>query len=348
MQKSSIPWSARKAFYEVAITQVDNGRPLTAVIEEFRDRLVRRGRKKLAAEFNSVAARMRDGKSFAEAMGSSLEDSERSMLSTGEASGRITQSMRFTLEVSERVARVRRKLMGAMFGPAVYLLTLYAVLLIIALKVVPSFASILPPSRWIGWGAGMYDMSRIAVSPASGIVALIIIATFGVAVWSLPRWDGPVRIWLDKAIPPYSIYRELTGLTWLLSFTALLATGVPETKALSDSARQSKAWLANRLMLIQRGLRNGADLSAAMRRAGTGFPSADLIDEISAYAAFPDFAAKVNLVAQQYSEKLEKRMTATSTLVGAVFTGLMFMAFAVIQLGANTISSQLSSMMGRV
>ncbi len=348
MVQTSIPWAARKAFYEVAITQVENGRPLTAVIEEFRDRLVRRGRKKLAAQFNTIAARMRDGKSFAEAMGNSLDDAERSMLSSGEASGALTKAMRLTLEIREIVGRVRRKLMSAMFGPAVYLATLYAVLLIIAIKVVPSFASVLPPSRWTGWGAVMYEMSRLAISPISAVVAAGLVALTGVMFWSLPTWDGAVRVWLDQRVPPFSVYRELTGLTWLLSFTALLSTGVPETKALADNARQAKPWLANRLIAIQRGMRNGLDLASALRRSGTGFPSIDLIDEIGSYAAFPDFSAKLNLVAQQYAGKLEKRMTAASTLVGALFTGLMFMAFAVIQLGSNGISSQLGSMMGRV
>ncbi len=344
---SSIPWSARKRFYQRAATQVQNGRPLSAVLDEFRGQLEQRRRKKLAAEWRAIAARMRDGRTLAEAFGKKIPRMEYGMLDTGEKAGSLPDAMRMIVTVEERIGRVRSKLMSSFTSPAVYFATLYGTLLIIALKVVPVFAGVIPPEKWIGWAAVMYVMAELTVSPA-GLVGFVLLALcIAVAVWSLPRWNGRLRTNLDGWLPPYSIYRDIVGYDWLMRFSALLASGVPDTAILEDQIRGASPWLAHRLVLINNGIRNGMDLGASMRRAGTRFPSQDLIDEIAAYAAFKDFDKKIVLVADQYAEQLERRLTMLSVGLGLVFTCLMFMAFVVVQLGSNDISSQLSNTIGR-
>ena len=343
----SIPWSVRKRFYERAATQVQNGRPLSAVLEEFRGQLEQRGRKKLAGEWRAVAARMRDGRTLAEAFGKKIPRMEYGMLDTGEKSGSLPDAMRMIVTVEERIGRVRNKLLASFTSPAVYFATLYGTLLIIALKVVPVFAVVIPPQKWEGWASVMYVMAEMTVSFMGLAVALLVAVAIALAVWSLPRWNGKLRTNLDGWLFPYSIYRDIAGYDWLMRFAALLASGVPDTAILEDQIRGASPWLRHRLVAIHNGIRNGLDLGSAMRRAGTRFPSQDLIDEIAAYAAFKDFDKKIVLVADQYAEQLERRLTMLSVGLGLVFTFLMFMAFVVVQLGSNDISSQLSNTIGR-
>ncbi len=344
--KPGLSWSTRKMLYQQLASQLDNGRPLVEAMEDFRDRLARRGRKGLAQAMREATSCLKDGKTFVQSMGPTLSPMERSVLASGEKAGQLTNSMRLVLDVRDRVTRIQRKVMSYFTAPIVYLITLLASLYVIGSSVVPPLAQVVPVSKWTGWAYGMYLMGAVATGWGMVITVSLLVVLGATVIWSLPRWTGRGRAFCDQYVFPYNVYREVQGFAWLLSFTALLRAGVPDTTALQDQLTSASPWLASRLRPVMIGLRDGLNLSAALRRTGLGFPSIGLIDEVAAYMNFPDFPEKIDNVARDYSEFLERKMMIIGGAIGGVFSMAMFMAFGVITIGANTISDLITKSVG--
>lgn len=339
-------WSARKALYQQMSAQIDNGRPMLDALEDFRGRLQRRGRKKLAAAVHRTALSIKDGKTLVVSLGPSLTPMERSVLNSGEKAGQLSQSMRLILDVRERTGRITRKVMGYFTSPVVYLITLMVALYVIGTSVNPPLAQVVPYKDWTGWAYAMYLMGAVATGPGLMITGAVIATLCAGVYFSLPKWTGAGRAFFDQHVFPYTVYRDIQGFTWLLSFTALLRAGVSDTAALEDQIKTATPWMASRLRPALSGLRDGLNLSAALRRTGYGFPSLDLIDEIGAYVSFPDFPEKIDYAAKAYSEVLERHLMVLGGMVAGVFSMGMFLAFGIITMGSNTISTLIQATMG--
>ena len=345
---SELSWPVRRQLYQQASSQLDNEREITQVLADFRDRLQRRGRRKAAEAAHEVYRKVLDGKPLTLALGRNLSDLERSVLDSGEAAGQLADAMRLVIDVRERTARIRRKLQASFFAPTVYLLSLYAALFVIGSYVVPQFTAIAPVDRWTGWAYAMYVLGQLAVGWIGPVIFGTLAVVAGVSVWALPRWAGTGRVFLDRHVFPYTAYREVTGFAWLVSFAALLRAGVPDIDAIASQIKTASPWLASRLRPVHARVKNGMDLATALRASGHGFPSADLTDEIGAYVDFPDFAQKIEVVARQYADTLERDLMLKGAVLGGIFVGLMFVAFVVLQLGANSVSSVITSSVGSV
>lgn len=345
----AIGWATRRKFYEQAANQLENGRGLTEILINFKERLERRGRKKSAAIFHEILNRVRDGDKLSVAMGRSLDDLERDVLAASDKSGRVAKSMRLILEVRERTTRMRRAIQSSLFAPAVYATALYAVLAVIGLKLVPEFVDTLPINRWTGWAYVLYVMGSFATGWFGPMFVALLLLLIAAGWRAAPRWTGtkvPGRAFCDAYVLGFTEYKEMRGFGWLMAYTALLQTGISDTEALASQIAVASPWLASRLEPIRAGLKNGLKLDAAMRRSGYAFPSQDLIDEIGAYVDFKDFAAKIEVVALKYADDLERKIKLKGVVTGFAFSGLMFIAFVIVQLGANDISSILSSSIG--
>ncbi|KAB0563820.1 type II secretion system F family protein, partial [Brucella pituitosa] len=143
---SGLSWTLRRRLYQQASSQLDNGMTLSQVLGEFSTRLARRGRKRAAEAADEVARRVVDGDPFVLALGDDLSDLERSVLDAGDQAGQLPDSMRLVMEVRDLTTRLRQKLQASFFAPSVYLVSLYAVLLLIGASIVPQFLDVLPLS----------------------------------------------------------------------------------------------------------------------------------------------------------------------------------------------------------
>jgi len=336
---AGLPWSIRKKFYEQASARIENGLGLMKVLGDFKQNLERSGKKKFAGKFHRIYGQVENGETLTVSMWPDLPDLERSVLDVGEKIGKLPRSMKLILEVREIVSRIVNQCYSSFFAPVVYLLSFYATLYVIGVNIVPQLAEALPVSKWTGWAAVMYDMGEFSTTWRGPLITLIAVAYAAWAIWALPRWKGPGRTFVDRYVFPFSTYRDVTGFTWLLSYAALLKAGVPDLTALQNQIASSSPWLASRLRPIEAGLINGFDLAASMRIAGHGFPSFELIDELGAYVGFPNFSEMIEVVAKQHAAKLERTLISRSVILGLLFSGLMFMAMLVLQLGANSIST---------
>ncbi|MDF5980447.1 hypothetical protein P4114_31760 [Pseudomonas aeruginosa] len=85
-------------------------------------------------------------------------------------------------------------------------------LCIVAYRMVPSLARLSDPVTWTGPLATLNAIASFVTGP--GIVLVAVITLTVVVIVTLPtyRWKG--RVWLDRTLPPWSIYRMLEGTTF--------------------------------------------------------------------------------------------------------------------------------------
>ena len=112
-----MPWSLRARFYEEAINQMPSGVDISQVLENLKKSLLRRGRRKQALMIYDLSQRLHGGSSIVNALGSSVEGMERSILVAGEKVGAIVEAMERALALHARMSAMRAQVWSRMFAP---------------------------------------------------------------------------------------------------------------------------------------------------------------------------------------------------------------------------------------
>lgn len=98
--------------------------------------------------------------------------------------------------------------------------------------------------------------------------------------WSLPNLTGKVRSKILDNIPPWSLYREIHGVSFLLSYSALTRANVKTEEAVIILSQNASPWLCERLLAARKLLQRGRTLGQSLRESGYSFPSKTSIDRL--------------------------------------------------------------------
>uniref|UniRef100_A0A1A9VZ18 HTH luxR-type domain-containing protein n=1 Tax=Glossina brevipalpis TaxID=37001 RepID=A0A1A9VZ18_9MUSC len=121
------------------------------------------------------------------------------------------------------------------------------------------------------------DNVRVEISSLLALLFMVIVA-YGI-MKSLPRWTGNLRFHADK-YPPWSLYKNLYGATFILNVDAMLSSGIPIEEALQKMLSASaSAWLNERLQATLNAMGSGGEenLGHALDITGYEFPGEEAI-----------------------------------------------------------------------
>jgi type II secretory pathway component PulF len=338
--------NVRHALFEHVASQVENGLSTIESLEKFAKRMTRKGKTKAAESVTEMTRAMRNGKTFSDALGADIPSAERSIIAASEETGGLVTGLQLILTMKARETRIRRAVGGALLSPVVNGLSLWGCLWVIGAMLNPQFLEAVPLSRWTGWAYAMYLMGEAAVSWYGVVFWMVLFSAIVLAYVRRDKWVSRGRAFADKWIFPVTLFREVDGFVWLMTFVGMLQAKVPDTNALRMQIEVASPYVKSRLRPVLARMRNGMDLPDALRTTGNGFPSEDLIDEIGAYAGFPNFAAKVAAVGEKYAAQMEMRLLVMAGLSNFIFTTLVFLAMGAVQLGANELQTAIMSTFG--
>ncbi|AJW93608.1 type II secretion system (T2SS), F family protein (plasmid) [Burkholderia gladioli] len=340
-----LPWRLRKLVYENMLDLLPQGEDETAILGALRSNLQKRKKIADAQAIHRVYLAVVSGKTLLVAMGK-LPPTEASMMAAGAATGAYPKAMQQILELRERVGRITGLIARAVTEPSVYLAGLYGFCYVIGSQVTPTLVDAIPPENWSASTRTLYVLGWAATSwfaPVAGAVALAL----GLAcVIALPRWTGPGRAFFDEYVFPFTLYRELNGAAWLDTFSRQIKSGIAEASALEQQTKFANPWLASRLRPLWQGIRRGEKLSVAMRATGHGFPSMDLIERIAMLQGKSNFANVIEVAAQQFGEKVERRILRVSVILGTVFTFFVLAVGLMINASVNSLMSDVARAVG--
>jgi len=341
--KLAMNGKTRMGIYEKLGKFIGNGVPMTQALGEIYLHLSVDGKKPnnpRAQVVNQLRRAVLNGQSFSNALAGWAPANEISVLEAGEISGRFEKAAQDVIFIYQSGKRIKSALAGLLY-PLVLLSTTVLYLHIFGTQVIPSFAAILPPERWTGTGqtlAGLSDFVQnhlLTTLISLAILLIIILSTFGI-------WTGKLRIRVD-GIPPWSIYRLVTGSNFLVSLGALMGAGIPVPEALQIIARNASPWYRERLMATRQEILNGArNIGDALHRTGYQFPNGEMIIDIRSYAALAGFEDMLDKLARQWLDDAVVAISKQMDLIRNVAIIVMGVLFMWIAAGMFDLQQQIS------
>lgn len=299
--------SGRRRLWMKLSKMIGNGVQILQAIESIKDRRIAVGGKAHPETIALMAwaASIRNGARLSEAIGEWVGKEEMMLISAGEQSGTLQEAMESTVKVMEARKQISSAVFGGLAYPFVLILMAFAVLYLFGFKIVPAFKTVAHGGNWTGLAYGMVEVSTFA-QHWLWLLGLIFVLSIVGFIISLPRFDGPVRIRLDRSVP-YSIYRIMQGSTWLIAIAALVEAGMRIETALEKLSADASPWLHRRLQLCLAGMRSGRNMGDALARSGYEFPDREIIDDLAVYSALSGFDAALALLGREWlTESVEQ------------------------------------------
>lgn len=278
---------------------IGNGIPIKQALESMRDLRVR-----MASPTDPAALALTEwiellsnGRKFSDAINGWVDQEERMLISAGEASGSLERSLASAVTLIEANQSIRSAVLGGLAYPVFLLLAAIGVLYLFSYKIIPAFAAIVDRNAWTGMAAHMVTAADFIRAGLPYGVALIVglIAAF---TWSLSRWDGSLRVALDRHAP-YSVYRATKGSAWIIAMAALVEAGVRVEDALQSLARQATPWMRNRIEACLMGMRSGHTMGDALSRSGYGFPDIEVVEDLAVYSSLSSFDQALSMIGRE-------------------------------------------------
>lgn len=302
--KTQFSDSVRVRLYRKIAKMLANGLPLLRILEELRDRASDKGRKPnepLAVVLDDCRRLVQNGRMLSEGLEWWAPKTERMILMAGEQSGNMEIALLALIDVVQAQRKIKAVILGGVAYPMAILFLIIVYIYMFGTRVIPEFTRIVDPSGWHGAAKSLYIMSLLVQNWMLYFVVALVLVLIGMAA-AMPRWRGNVRVFFDR-FAPFSIYRLVIGSGFLLAFSALQSAGVTVEKSLTRLADLADPWLRERLDGALLGVRSGLNCGEALRNAGYGFPSEEVIDDLCVYAEYRGFGEALKLMADEWMEE---------------------------------------------
>lgn len=294
----------RLRLYRKIAKMLVNGMPLLKVLEELRQREAAGNHKStepLVIILDDCRRAVQNGLGLAEGLAPWIPRTEQMILVAGEQSGCLEGALHGVVDVVKAQRRIRSVVLGGIVYPAALTILVIVYMYLFGTRVIPEFARIVDPDTWSGVAKSLYVMSNVVRHWTLYIVAALG-AAIAAVLFSMPRWRGSLRVFLDR-FAPFSIYRLVTGSSFLLAFSALQTAGITVEKSLMRLSVIASPWLRQRIDGALIGVKSGLNCGEALRNAGYGFPSKEVIEDLCVYAEYKGFAESLKTVANEWMEE---------------------------------------------
>jgi type II secretory pathway component PulF len=334
----------RASLYEKLASLINDGKPLDAALRQMHSRYAEKKRA-LSPILRAWVNSMDEGKTFADSSRGYISDTESVIIAAGEKSGDLAGAFEQAALVARAGADINKAVRSELTTPAVQVVVLIGLMVGFSTSVAPGLSQSVPHSALDDSQKMLFGLASV-IAKTWFIVVPLLVAGFWAALWSMPRYTGPARKFLDK-IPPWSVYRIYSGSTFMISLSALIKAGIPIEAAIRFIRAQSSPWMREHTSVMVGRLRSGADQGEAM---DVGLLGDDLADTVAIYSKTTNFDAAMNSVGKEAIKTGIESIRAkagmakiVSTLLIGLFVGWMFDAMMGISDAAQRASQQQSA-----
>ena len=342
--------SGRLRLYRKISKMLANGLPLLKIMEELRDRATQNNTKlndPMAIVLDDVRRLVQNGRSFGEALDYWAPKTERMIISAGEQSGRLEETLLVVIEVVQAGKKIKSVIISGITYPIAILVLILGYLYIFGTRVIPEFAKVVKPDNWHGLAKSLHTMS-IFVQHWMVYVVLALILIAALVMYSMPRWCGNLRVAIDH-VAPYSIYRLVVGSGFLMAFSAMQHAGITVEKSLLRLSDLAQPWLRERIDGALLGVKSGMNCGEALRNSGYGFPSHEVVDDLCVYAEYKGFSQALKMLADEWMEEGVETVSTQMKVLNGVAIVLLAIVIAWLVSGFFGIQQEIATMtrMGR-
>ena len=254
----------------------------------------------MAIAIASWARALQNGLPFSEALKGWAPDRERLMLSVGDVSD-LENALLNLIKVTEGTTKMIRPIVGAIGYPLFLMMMAVLIIYAIGVYMVPPMLDAAPTTRWRGLAKDLVGVSTwiqeywVVAFSAIPVLVVVIYATIGV-------WTGIIRVYFDM-IPPWSLYKIFTGITWLLALSALVKGGTPVSTAMRALRRDASRYLKERIDATLVYINSGENLGVALAKTNFDFPDPEIIGDLKIYSELDNFEEALENLANDWLEE---------------------------------------------
>lgn len=254
----------------------------------------------LAIALASWAKALNNGLPFSDALKGWAPDRERLMLSVGDVSD-LESALINLIRVTEGSTKMVRPIVGAITYPSFLMMMAILIIYAIGVYMVPPMRDAAPNVRWTGLARDLVDLSDwikdywLVAFASLPLLMTVIYLTIGI-------WTGIIRAFFDK-LPPWSLYKVFTGISWLLALSALVKGGTPVSTALRALRRDASPYLKERIDKTLVFINNGDNLGQALAKTNLEFPDKEIIGDLKIYSELDNFEEALENLANEWLEE---------------------------------------------
>lgn len=252
--------------------------------------------------------------------------------------GRVAKDLRGALlraiDVVKGIGEMKTTALVNLSYPLMLLGGTFYMMKMVSERFLPRLEQLSPAETWTGWMWWLGAITHFFVDNRY-VLGAGLAAFFVWVVWSLPRLTGTVRRRVLDHLFPWSLYREVQGVSFLLNLSALLRANLRTEEALDMLSRHATPWLYERLTATRRQVSRGKHLGQALADSGYAFPSREAIDRLMLLTAGPGGEDNIENFARMWLKKSIgriKRVCQVFQLVGMLATaGYLLLTFLATQ-----------------
>lgn len=188
----------------------------------------------------------------------------------------VTNIFNATARLTEMQAKIHNAIKSNI-GPPIAMFLIFFVILYGAGKFfVPEFTKLIPLENWPAT-TKPYATITLFIADHFLWIASMTALVLSLLWFVMLNWTGPGRKNLD-GIPPFNLYRFITGTSFLFTIIELMNAGVDlNTKTFKTMEENGSKYQRHRIGTIRNLRARGFGLGKSMKLAGHGFPSPELI-----------------------------------------------------------------------
>jgi len=301
------------------------GIPMQRVLEMLYNQASMGGKaetKPQAVIFKDWLRGIQNGQALSKAVGNWIPDNERMMIEAGEESQSLSESLDNLVEITQGMRNIKSAVVGGVIYPIILLCFIIGVLNLFSLRVFPEFDSVYPMEKWTGLAGTMVLLVHFVKSYLN-ITIIGIIAVFSLISFSMTRWTGEYRKYFDK-IPPWSIYRLISGAGFLMSLGALINSGVQTSRALEKIGANANPWMKERVMAALHYVYSGLNVGRALKNSGYDYPDKELIEDLVIYSDLPSFSEMLDILGKEWLTDTTDKVKKQANILNGVALFLLF------------------------
>lgn len=336
----------RKKLYSKLSKMLANSVPIKEALIELKKR-----RLEQFSEFDLQAVAISDwvqriasGDTFASSLNGWVPHDEQNIISGGEQSGRISETLINLVVVLNAKTKMKTTIVKAITYPSIILSLSVMVLAGFGGYMVPYYEEVAPGIVWHGMAEKVSLITAFFANYIIWLVALIILLAVGF-YWSLNSWVKGLRVKFDR-FGPYAVFSMLQGVSWLIAFSSLIQAGVTIKDALKQTSIYASPWLKTRIDAVYRRL-GDYSLGEAMAKTGYDFPDREVINDLTTYSKFSGFDQALKSLADDWLEESIETITkkvARLNVLGIILAACVILFIA---LGMNAMSQQMQEQLSQ-
>jgi len=288
----------------------------------------------IALVYKSIIYRLNRGVSFSHSISPFIPNEEALIIEAGDASGTLLEALSSAKKQCNSDKEINGIVAAAMAEPMMTLLSILATSFFCGSYLWPQLLAVIKESFWPWWCLPLihFEMAVVEYWQISLIAVIFIVGYY----WSIPRWTGYTRQWVDH-LPPWSLYRDRQAIACIGILAGLLSSGMELSAALDRVASKSTPWMSWQMRKIKsRMLSSGEN---TLRAFDSGLFSREFVDLIEDASRNRSFDLTLQYLGSEALPKVvQKVKTLAKTLAAlmAIFFGLVFLyQMSVQQLGMN-------------